>query len=690
MRNQLCILLALSLMGLAGTQQAHSAYFDPNFPDQEPPIEGPDTQVPFWQWGNKIEATKQHIEKLQTELAKLPELQANKQLRSFGYHSNTITARKEELPEEPLWQIYFKRRYTHQEISLALIPAADHRSYIKQYGYGFPKRFSIDQLANNAPPVTIVDWRDKDFPDPGRLPVVFDIPDNDASWFRLNVYRGAVDQGFEYFALAEWICIVHDEFASTEEAISSSSYQSPPYWSESNLHDGRLGLGLPVYKKNPQQSDLIFESKELAGSQLKIRIDLGNEQTIPWTSLFPARSPGDISIPGYGFPRNIEIHVSKELRNGKLHKPELYYKSQEQIDPGNDWLRIRGEVFTNNRWVEFTFRDFPEYDGMPTFALGDISIDHRDINHAYKRPITIVEGPDALTNDLKLLVDNKVSGRKLVDRIIWLQGLAARKPLERELALYQESLEYQTTRQKLWIRRSIISALLMMAATAILVILNAKRARRRETLELRNQISRDLHDDLGSKMATISLTSEYITSQTQHPGILEGSDTILTMTDEMTTSLRDILWLTDTHSDTLPELIRRLADIAKMMVSSDVLNIKIPNLQDTPRKNVHLHDKREIIYFAREALNNAIKHADAKRIALYIEATRKSLIIRIQDDGKGFNLISEDEVNNDPKRHYGLMTMKHRAHNLKANCKIKSHPNKGTHIELTIPLKRFR
>lgn len=640
-------------------------------------------KIPFWRWSSQIRQTKENLQDIEKQLEQLPPLQANLQLNGYGYHSDHLPI-SSNVPNEPKWQLDIKRRYRLPNLSIALIPAVDHRTGTKQRGYGFPRRFSIEAIEKDQIVKTVVDWRHQDFPDPGRLPVIFKIPNTRTDSFRLNVYRGASVQGLEYFALSEIIMIVDDEFATTQQITPSSSYTSPPYWDVSYLNDWRLGLGLPVFEESPRGSDLVFQSEHLRNNHLRFRLDLGSVCHIPWTSLFPARSPGDISVPGFGFPRKIEIRTSSELLEDKLYRPLRYYTSTP-TDPGNDWLRIRSNSAAQDaRWVEFTFSDFPSYNGIPTFALGEISIDHKDTNHALGRPIQLIDSRGLLDRQLEFLVDNQVSGRTLSDRVIWLQGLAARKPLIEKQKSLVSRLDFQQQRYSKMVRIALASLVSVLLLAAILSVVLTTQRRRQENLRLRKQITRDLHDDLGSKMAAISLTSELIRSQTSNPEIIEGSEMIFSTAGEMNTSLRDVLWFTDTDTDQLDQLVRRLAQVAEQMVENSRLTLSISEIHNLPRRAVHLNKKREIIYFLREALNNAVKHSKAENIQVSINWTDKRLSVAISDNGQGFS--QPDPNEQDFHLHYGINTMKQRAKNLNGIYQCQSELGHGTQISLDIPL----
>jgi len=86
---------------------------------------------------------------------------------------------------------------------------------------------------------------------------------------------------------------------------------------------------------------------------------------------------------------------------------------------------------------------------------------------------------------------------------------------------------------------------------------------------------------------------------------------------------------------------------------------------------------------AQEALNNARRHAQAERIQVGIRFENSSIVLRVQDNGKGFEVPSHL---NDLTRagHFGLIGMQERAQLVSGQLKIVSGNSKGTIVTLTI------
>ena len=85
-------------------------------------------------------------------------------------------------------------------------------------------------------------------------------------------------------------------------------------------------------------------------------------------------------------------------------------------------------------------------------------------------------------------------------------------------------------------------------------------------------------------------------------------------------------------------------------------------------------------HVAREAVMNAIKHAEASSISISLEPTEEGARLRVADDGMGFDVEAGE-----PEGHYGLTMMKERAQVSGGEFKIESAEGEGTTVIADFP-----
>ncbi|MBS0619069.1 MAG: PAS domain S-box protein [Spirochaetes bacterium] len=187
-------------------------------------------------------------------------------------------------------------------------------------------------------------------------------------------------------------------------------------------------------------------------------------------------------------------------------------------------------------------------------------------------------------------------------------------------------------------------------------------------------ISREIHDNIGTNLVWLKLQAQQLLQKQSANGeatadfIKNFDDTI-----EATRSLSHSLSPLAIEKLSLGVMLRRLADrahaVSKTRVEFDDESVDF----DLPPKT-----RFHIYRIVQEALNNALRHADAKLIRLECVRSGATLIIRISDDGKGININRETQG-------LGLSLMRERAHLVKGTLKISS-TKKGSEVQLEIPL----
>jgi len=88
-----------------------------------------------------------------------------------------------------------------------------------------------------------------------------------------------------------------------------------------------------------------------------------------------------------------------------------------------------------------------------------------------------------------------------------------------------------------------------------------------------------------------------------------------------------------------------------------------------------------------EGLNNIRKHADANHVLVNLLASYPNIILRIEDNGKGFD-VQAREAAMDGKKKMGLRSMTERVGLLQGRMKIKSTSKQGTKIIIKLPLMK--
>jgi signal transduction histidine kinase/ligand-binding sensor domain-containing protein len=108
-------------------------------------------------------------------------------------------------------------------------------------------------------------------------------------------------------------------------------------------------------------------------------------------------------------------------------------------------------------------------------------------------------------------------------------------------------------------------------------------------------------------------------------------------------------------------------------------------VEGTPQ-NLHPLLRDEVYRIAGEAMRNAFRHAQARRIEVEIRYDQRQLRLRVRDDGRG---IDAKHLDGDGYAgHYGLRGMRERAELMGSKLAVWSELDSGTEVELRVPASR--
>lgn len=200
----------------------------------------------------------------------------------------------------------------------------------------------------------------------------------------------------------------------------------------------------------------------------------------------------------------------------------------------------------------------------------------------------------------------------------------------------------------------------------------------------RSRIARDLHDDLGSLLTRISLLSGLLQADKDNPTQVETHAAKISQSANQTVrALEEIVWAVRPGSDSLQSLIEYIAHFAKELFEGDAARCRLDLPHDLPSQPLPPDVRHNIFLVVKEALTNALKHADAHEVQVQAKVSGDELELSVHDDGKGFANGALPEESN---RH-GLGNMRSRAEAIGGTLIVQSDLGKGTTITLQVKLR---
>ncbi len=204
----------------------------------------------------------------------------------------------------------------------------------------------------------------------------------------------------------------------------------------------------------------------------------------------------------------------------------------------------------------------------------------------------------------------------------------------------------------------------------------------------RQRIARELHDNVAQNLGALKLACE-----TFFDGNPEVSTEIKQSVTEFSARLSDAISTVRNMSYNMQPLSLEQLGLAHAVDSfcddyeqSNDLSVDC-SYAGFEKLTLDFDTQINVYRFVQEAMNNVRKHAAASNLKVRLIVSHPDLIIRIEDDGKGFDVENRMAQALYEKR-MGLRSMQERINLLNGSFEIQSQANKGTKIVARIPVMR--
>ena len=201
----------------------------------------------------------------------------------------------------------------------------------------------------------------------------------------------------------------------------------------------------------------------------------------------------------------------------------------------------------------------------------------------------------------------------------------------------------------------------------------------------RQKLSHDLHDHLAQDLSSlkIGLDTLFYNQVQVSAKIRRRVSELSKMLQGNITAVRDLAYdLRPAGLDQLG-LVRTVREHCEEFAANNAVKVDFfaAGIDDL---SLHFDTKITLYRLVQESLNNVKKHAEASQVSVRLVASFPSIILRIEDNGKGFD-VRERLASAAEKKRMGLSSMEQRVAFLKGEIKIESRPTKGTKISIEIP-----
>jgi two-component system, NarL family, sensor histidine kinase UhpB len=266
------------------------------------------------------------------------------------------------------------------------------------------------------------------------------------------------------------------------------------------------------------------------------------------------------------------------------------------------------------------------------------------------------------------------------------------KNSEQQLLLSVQQLQISENEKKLrmrqlererLLRNGIITAVLGLIVLGSLLFnrfqLRKKIQEQERLLEVRNKISKDLHDEIGSTLTSINILSNVsMTAMETDPG--QAKQMLRNISKQSKTiqqNMSDIVWAIRPDNDRVENLAARMREYLAQTLEPQQIETRLTVQDEILNQSLPMEHRKEVLLIFKEAISNVVKHAGASQVDVQLDVQQGRLVMTIRDNGRWKGSASSSGT--------GTYSMQQRAAVLQGSVQING-AETGTTVRLELPL----
>ena len=201
-------------------------------------------------------------------------------------------------------------------------------------------------------------------------------------------------------------------------------------------------------------------------------------------------------------------------------------------------------------------------------------------------------------------------------------------------------------------------------------------------LDERARMGREIHDTLLQGLVGVAMQFKIIGDHlTTSPDLArERLERLRKLVEHYISETRQSIW--DLRSPSLQSADLPAALRASCETMTSPRGIKFDMTVTGAALTFPAKTEEQILRIGREAVANAVRHADPSVVRLELRYDARELVLRVTDDGSGFDVTDPAFAD---ATHWGLESMRERAQQMNAQLIITTHPGAGTQLTLSVP-----
>ncbi len=203
--------------------------------------------------------------------------------------------------------------------------------------------------------------------------------------------------------------------------------------------------------------------------------------------------------------------------------------------------------------------------------------------------------------------------------------------------------------------------------------------------EERRRLARELHDD--TLQALIALQQRIQLARLKLADDPRAAGPLAELQSLTEATIQDLRRLTRALRPIYLEDLGLVPALEMLVAEMQRPGLTIEFIHKGPERRLKPEVELALYRMAQEALNNVIRHAQARHAQVVITFTPDSVHLEVRDDGRGFQ-VPDSPAEFAPQGHFGLLGLYERADLIGARLSLQSAPGQGTHLQIVLHDRR--
>ena len=382
-------------------------------------------------------------------------------------------------------------------------------------------------------------------------------------------------------------------------------------------------------------------------------------------------------------PNILNNLVIAHANNNDIKKAELYLKR----------IEANPEKYTTGPAEDFYIEAkknlaFAKADYLKALELGKKHLDRKKTEDSF---VEIYNAENFLAKTYQKLGDknqanihkneyyrikDSISTSQKVKALSYYQTLYETEKKDSKIKEQESTLELLETKSRVRNQWFIIAAILGILGFIIFYLntkFKEKVAKQKAVEKLRNKISADLHDDVGSLLTGLAMQSE-ILGKNAPENISAKLERVSDLSRSAMLKMRDAVWVMDARKDNWQSLVDRINEFASENLGAKELSYKLNQENKSNEEEIEGATRQHLYLIVKEAIANIIKHSNANSVNIDMTKNKHEIALSIKDNGK---------VEQQGTAGLGVSNMKQRIIELNGQLDINTHD--GYEVLIKIP-----